>query len=199
MTLIEKGHRLDARQAQPYHQLTLWRRMITKSNQIKDAFERVWMKRRANGRENGKGTGPVAVLERTIKELGWSWKEDPFNFQREEKVDLPFLGQEEGWWKHEVQGELRDMIWRNDKAVKARTSFRGCERRVDYEATVKVYREKQSHPRKGERSKENQPNRKAEGPHAGRKNGEEEGPLDEHEDGENEEVEGEKKHRRKRF
>ena len=41
MTLIEKGHRLDARQAQPYHQLTLWRRIMSKSDKIKEAFERV--------------------------------------------------------------------------------------------------------------------------------------------------------------
>ena len=34
------------------------------------------------------------------------------------------------------------MIWKNDKAAKTRTSFKGCEQGVDYEATVKLYREK---------------------------------------------------------
>ena len=122
MNLIEKGHRLDARQAQPYHQLTVWRRMMQKSSKIRHSFERVWAERRKNKREAGKGTGPVAILEKTIEELGWSWKKDPFSFQRKCRIDLPFLGQEDGWWKHEVRGELRDMVWRNDKESRTRTN-----------------------------------------------------------------------------
>ena len=45
----------------------------------------------------GKGYGPVAVLEKTIKELGWEWEKNPWQSRREGKVDLPFLGQDDGW------------------------------------------------------------------------------------------------------
>ena len=110
MNLIEKGHRLYARQAQPYHQQTLWRRMLKKSKSIREAFKRVWKARRTNKWTSGKGTGPVAILERTINDLGWLWDKDPLSFQRSGKVDLPFIEQEDSWWTHEVRGELRDMI-----------------------------------------------------------------------------------------
>ena len=36
----------------------------------------------------GNGYGPVAVLEKTIKELGLEWGKDPWHFRREGKIDL---------------------------------------------------------------------------------------------------------------
>ena len=167
---------------------------MTKSDKIKEAFERVWIKRKENQREVGKGTGPVAILERTINEIGWSWEKEPWSFQRKGKVDLPFLGQEDGWWKHEVRGELRDMIWRNDKAARTRRSFAGCERGVDYEATVKLYREKQGHPNKG---RHDMNKKQCTQTHSFRTPGQEDGierpHEEEQENEEKEEVEGERK------
>ena len=50
------------------------------------------------------------------------------------------------------------MIWRNAKAARKRTSFTGCEAGVDYEATVKIYREqiklaKRKHKARGQAEK----------------------------------------------
>ena len=142
MNLLVKGHRNDARQAQPYHQLSVWRRMLNKSRQIKKTFEKIWETRKAKGIPKGKGNGPIAILERTVEHLGWKWEKEPWTFQRTGKIDLPFLDQEDGWWKHEVRDEIRDMIWRTEKATTNRESFQGVEQGVDYEATTKLYRMK---------------------------------------------------------
>ena len=101
--------------------------MQKKSEKIREACGRVWEERRKNKTEIGTGNRPVAILARTVNELGRSWKRDPLSFQLAGKSDLPFSGQEDSWWKHEVRKELWDMIWRNDKAARARTSFKGCE------------------------------------------------------------------------
>ena len=69
MNLFEKGHRLDARQAQPYHQLTLWRRTLKKSKNIREAFKRVWEARRTNRRAVGNRTGPTTSAGRGTMSL----------------------------------------------------------------------------------------------------------------------------------
>ena len=156
MCLVAKGHRIDPRQAQTYYQMTVWRRMLSKSKKIRKRAETVWEKRRAKEIEMGKGTGPIAILEKTVVELGWDWQLEFGSFQRGGgKVDLPFLGQEDGWWTHELREDLRNNLWTNDRETTKRASFQGCQAGVDHAATADMYRARQGRTRKtSERGKE---------------------------------------------
>ena len=145
MTLIVKGHRGDPRQAQPYHQLSIWRRMLQKSRKIKRRAEDIWNLRREQGIEMGKGAGPTAVLEKAVVEIGWTWSTEFHSFQREGKVDLPLIGQDSSWWGHEVREDLRNMLWSRDNETLKRESFKGAEKGVDHTATTELYREKVGH------------------------------------------------------
>ena len=52
----------------------VWRRMGVKNKWFRDALGRIWDKRRAAGIQEGKGHGPVAVAEKTLKDMDWRWK-----------------------------------------------------------------------------------------------------------------------------
>ena len=51
LTLLRKGHREDAAQAELYHNFRLWRRTLAKNERIRRKVERIWELRR--GIENG--------------------------------------------------------------------------------------------------------------------------------------------------
>ena len=96
--------------------------------------------RREKGRAAGEGGGPIALLEKTVREIGWSW--DEFGkFGRKDKVDLPFLAQDNSWWGHEVREDLRNNLWMKDAETLKRRSFKGTEGGVDHSATADLYRE----------------------------------------------------------
>ena len=140
MNLIVKGHRVDPRQAQAYHQLTTWRRVLTKSKKLRARAEGIWQMRREQGKVGKEGDGPIAVLERTVSEIGWKWEEFG-KMGRRDKCDLPFLTQEDEWWRHEVREDLRNMVWTKDADTLKRRSFKGTEGGVDHMATAELYRE----------------------------------------------------------
>ena len=140
MNLVVKGHRIDPRQAEAYHKSTTWRRMLNKSNKLKKRAERTWRMRRDKGKAAGEGDGPIAVLEKTVGEIGWSWDEFE-KFGRKDRIPLPFLTQETSWWGHELREDLRNMIWTKDTETLKRRSFKGSEVGVDHAATAELYRE----------------------------------------------------------
>ena len=63
MNLILNGHAVDPQQAQPFYQLSVWRRVRGRGHNIKQILVMVWDKTRGRGKTEGTGYVLVAVLE----------------------------------------------------------------------------------------------------------------------------------------
>ena len=79
LTLLNKSHRAEPRQAQIYYVACLWRRMAQKSAPMRKTMEAVWQMRHAGTQEENETakirvkTGPMAVFDEMMEDVGWKW------------------------------------------------------------------------------------------------------------------------------
>ena len=167
LTLLNKSHRADPRQAECYYVVCLWRRMAKKSAKMREVMERVWNARHGGDEEEQAQAkemvkdGPMATLERIMDKVGRRWTGPTTMERRNGGEELDLRGGEDEHFQHEAREDIRDWVWRSDPAVQSRECYEGVSQGVDAEMIMKMYRAK-SKGRKT-RKKEEAKDKKKEG------------------------------------
>ena len=136
-TFILPGHRLDAKQAVIYHVLTLARRILKHRVDLHSWFQAAWELRKTTQ----KGYGPVGVLAKAVKLLGWCW-DTPWHFTLQSEDALPLLEGPDGRWKHVLRHELRLMVWKEPQFVNRQDLAGAHSDSIAYDATVALVQRK---------------------------------------------------------
>ena len=143
MVFIGRGPRTDPVQNLVYHPLMTLRRMLRKRTDLQQLLAETWHLKKLQGPCKGhKGVFPLDRIQCLVDKMHWTWNEDPFMFRRQDGSAFPWLTQDDGWWKHELRNETRQMRWTRESTK--RESYIGAEDGVNIQATTALLKAKGS-------------------------------------------------------
>ena len=111
MVLCIPGPRVDPRQAVLSEPLFSLRRLLKANVGLRDLFRQVWQWRCHGVKGWVKKGSPTNRVQQILNALQWDWFQDAFVFARPSGCSLDLLGQQDGWFKHEIRDAVRQSRW----------------------------------------------------------------------------------------
>jgi len=145
MTLHAKGHMVEPWQASRYTALRTIRRIAGKREKMRNNFRTAWRDylKRKEEKKDWKAYGPISIAAQILQEIRWEM-DDNLICTRKKGGKVSLIGGEDGLFDHILRADLRRAMWERSGPFKDREEFEGGlqEKGIDYEATVKLSREK---------------------------------------------------------
>ena len=139
-TLLTKGHQVQPWMALRWAAVRTMRRLLKRRPDLRRTLRELMALEEAGEAYNSAGAG--SILSRIATDIGWTIEAD-LSITRADGSRFHLVEGEDGLFDHILRADLKKVVWKNSLQIERRAEFEGSQvTGVDWEATMKPYREK---------------------------------------------------------